>query len=139
MKVNQEIDAFQVFGISAVDFLVLPRLMALVLMIPILTLYANLVGIIGGFVVGQVMLGLSLVEYSNATMKALTFAHLSAGVVKSLVFGAIVAFTGCLRGLHSGRTAADVGHAATTAVVIAITGVVAADALFALAFNILGI
>jgi phospholipid/cholesterol/gamma-HCH transport system permease protein len=137
MKVNQEIDAFQVFGISPVDFLVLPRLLALVVMIPLLTLYANLVGIIGGFAVGRVMLGLSIVEYWNATMNALTFAHLSTGVIKSLAFGVIIAFTGCLRGLHCGTNAAAVGAATTSAVVTAITGVVAADAAFAVLFNIL--
>ena len=139
MKVNQEIDAFRVFGISPVDFLVLPRLLALFVMIPLLTLYADLVGIIGGFAVAQVMLGLSVVEYWNATLNALTFAHLSTGLVKSLAFGVIIATTGCLRGLHCGTNAAAVGAATTSAVVIAITGVVAADAAFAVIFNILEI
>lgn len=137
MKVNQEIDAFQVFGISPIDFLVLPRLLALLVMIPLLTLYANLVGILGGFVVARIMLGLSVIEYWNATLSALTFAHLSSGVVKSLVFGLLIAFTGCLRGLHCGTNAAAVGAATTSAVVTAITGVVAADAVFAVIFNIL--
>ncbi len=139
MKVNQEIDAFQVFGISPVDFLVLPRLLALFVMIPLLTLYADLVGILGGLVVARVMLGLSIIEYWSATTDALSFAHLSSGVVKSLAFGAIIAFTGCLRGLHCGTNAAAVGAATTSAVVTAITGVVAADAAFAVIFNILNI
>jgi phospholipid/cholesterol/gamma-HCH transport system permease protein len=139
MKVNQELDAFRVFGISTVDLLVLPRLLALVLMIPFLTLYADLVGILGGFVVARVMLGISVVEYWDATANALTFAHLGVGVAKSVVFGCIVAFTGCLRGLGCGTNAAAVGSAATSAVVVAITGVVAADALFAVVFNVLGI
>ncbi|MFM1941349.1 MAG: hypothetical protein RI897_331 [Verrucomicrobiota bacterium] len=139
MKVNQELDAFRVFGISTVDLLVLPRLLALVLMIPFLTLYADVVGIVGGFVVARVMLGISVVEYWDATVNALTFAHLGVGVAKSLVFGCIVAFTGCLRGLGCGTNAAAVGSAATSAVVVAITGVVAADAVFAVVFNVLGI
>jgi phospholipid/cholesterol/gamma-HCH transport system permease protein len=139
MRVNQELDAFRVFGISTVDLLVLPRLLALVLMIPFLTLYADLVGVLGGFMVARVMLGISAVEYWDATVNALTFAHLGVGLAKSLMFGCIVAFTGCLRGLGCGTNAAAVGSAATSAVVIAITGVVAADAVFAVVFNVLGI
>ena len=139
MKVNQEIDALRVFGIPPVDFLVLPRLVALFVMIPLLTLYANVVGILGGLVVARVMLNLSLVEYWNQTVSALTLLHVSAGVIKSFAFGLIVAFTGCLRGLQCGTNAAAVGVATTSAVVIAISGVIAADALFAVAFNILGI
>ncbi|HSM73092.1 MAG TPA: ABC transporter permease, partial [Desulfobacterales bacterium] len=116
MKVNQEIDALRVFGISPVDFLVLPRLLALFLMIPLLTLYANVVGILGGMVVALVMLDLSLVEYWNQTLSALTLFHVGAGVIKSFAFGLIVAYTGCLRGLQCGTNAAAVGTATTSAV-----------------------
>jgi phospholipid/cholesterol/gamma-HCH transport system permease protein len=139
MKVNQEIDALRVFGISPVDFLVLPRLLALFLMIPLLTLYADVVGILGGVVVARVMLDLSLAEYWTQTLSALTLFHVGAGVIKSFAFGLIVAYTGCLRGLQCGNNAAAVGTATTSAVVIAISGVIAADALFAVVFNILGI
>jgi phospholipid/cholesterol/gamma-HCH transport system permease protein len=139
MKVNLEIDAFRVLGVSPVEFLVLPRLIALFLMIPLLTLYADLVGIAGGFVVAKTMLELSLAEYWTATINALTLAHVGAGIVKSFVFGLIIAFTGCLRGLQCGTNAAAVGLATTSAVVTAITGVIAADAVFAVLFNVLGI
>jgi phospholipid/cholesterol/gamma-HCH transport system permease protein len=139
MKVSQEIDAFRMFGVSPVDFLVLPRLLALVFMIPLLTLYGDAVGIAGGFVVAKVMLGLSLTEYWQETREALTFLNIGSGVLKSAVFGFIVAFTGCLRGLQCGNNAAAVGLATTSAVVTAITGVIAADAVFAVAFNVLGV
>jgi phospholipid/cholesterol/gamma-HCH transport system permease protein len=139
MKVNQEIDALRMFGISPVDFLVLPRLLALFLMIPLLTLYADVVGIAGGFVVAKLMLGLSLREYWEETREALTLLNVGSGVVKSAVFGLIISFTGCLRGLQCGTNSAAVGLATTSAVVTAITGVIAADAAFAILFNVLQI
>jgi phospholipid/cholesterol/gamma-HCH transport system permease protein len=139
MKVNEEIDAFRAFGISPIEYLVLPRMLALFLMIPLLTVYGNAMGILGGFVVGKVMLGLNLREYWNETLNALTVLHFASGILKSFVFGLIVAFTGCLRGVYCGSNAAAVGTATTSAVVIAITGVIAADAVFAVVFEVLGI
>lgn len=139
MKVNQELDAFAVFGIPAIDFLVFPRLLALVLMFPLLTLFADLIGILGGFVVAMAMLDLSFLEYGRETLLALTVTQVNVGLAKSLVFGLIVGLSGCLRGMQCGTNAAAVGQATTSAVVTGITWIIVADAVFAVGCNILGV
>ncbi len=136
MKVNQEIDAYRTFRFNPVEFLVLPRMLALFLMMPLLTVFANLAGIIGGLLIGVGMLDLTLLEYWSQTVNALTFKHCAAGLMKSFVFGLIVAITGCYNGMRCPNNAAGVGQAATTAVVAGITAIVVADALFAVLFNI---
>lgn len=136
MKVNQEIDAFRTFLFNPIDFLVLPRMLALFLMMPLLTVFANLAGIAGGVLIGIGMLDLTLLEYWNQTVNALTFNHCIAGFMKSFVFGLIVAITGCYNGMRCPNNAAGVGQAATTAVVAGITAIVVADAVFAVLFNI---
>jgi phospholipid/cholesterol/gamma-HCH transport system permease protein len=136
MKVNQEIDAYRTFRFNPVEFLVLPRMLALFLMMPLLTVFANLAGITGGLLIGVGMLDLTLLEYWNQTVRALTFNHCAAGLIKSFVFGLIVAITGCYNGMRCPNNAAGVGQAATTAVVAGITAIVVADALFAVLFNI---
>lgn len=139
MKVNQEIDAFRTFGFSPVEFLVLPRMLALFLMLPLLTAFANLAGIFGGFLIGVVLMGLTPLEYFNQTVEALSLQHCFVGFGKSFVFGLIVAITGCYNGMRCANNAAGVGEAATTAVVAGITALVVADAVFAVVFNLLGI
>jgi len=139
MNVSQEIDALTTMGIPAMDFLVLPRMLALSLMLPLLAVYADFVGIVGGAVVATGMLDVSLVQYWEQTKSALTVTDFTTGVGKSAVFGILVAVAGCLQGLRSGRSAAAVGAAATAAVVSAIVLVIVADGLFAVVFNILGI
>jgi len=139
MKVNQELDAFTTLGIAPVDFLVVPRVVALFLMMPLLTVFADLVGIVGGSLVAMSMLHLSTLEYWQQTLRALDLAQFSTGVVKSLVFGLIVAVTACLRGMQSGRNAEAVGRATTSAVVTGITWIIIADAVFAVIFNALDI
>ena len=136
MKVNQEIDAFRAFHFNPFDFLVLPRMLALFLMLPLLTLFANVAGIFGGLLIGIGMLDLTLLEYWNQTLHALTFPHCAAGFMKSFVFGLIVAIAGCYNGMRCPNNAAGVGQAATTAVVAGITAIVVADAVFAVLFNI---
>jgi phospholipid/cholesterol/gamma-HCH transport system permease protein len=136
MKVNQEIDAYRTFRFNPVEFLVLPRMLALFLMMPLLTVFANLAGITGGLLIGVGMLDLTLLEYWSQTVNALTFKHCAAGLMKSFVFGLIVAITGCYNGMRCPNNAAGVGQAATTAVVAGITAIVVADALFAVLFNI---
>jgi phospholipid/cholesterol/gamma-HCH transport system permease protein len=108
----------------------------LFLMMPLLTVFANLAGITGGLLIGVGMLDLTLLEYWNQTVRALTFNHCAAGLIKSFVFGLIVAITGCYNGMRCPNNAAGVGQAATTAVVAGITAIVVADALFAVLFNI---
>jgi phospholipid/cholesterol/gamma-HCH transport system permease protein len=120
MQVNEEIDAFKALGISPVDFLVLPRMLALMLMVPLLTLYAGFVGMLAGLLVSTLIFDISFFEYYNETLRALELKHFWVGLSKGTVYGAMVAFAGCLRGMQCGRSAEAVGEAATSAVVTAI-------------------
>ncbi len=139
MQVNEEIDAFKTLGIPPMEFLVMPRMLALMLMMPLLTLYANLVGILGGAVVGIGMLDLGVLQYYYQTQSAVTLLDFGTGLIKSILFGALVAIAGCLRGIQCGRSSAAVGIAATSAVVTGIVCVIVTDAIFAVLFNVLGI
>jgi len=139
MQVNEEVDALQTLGVAPMDFLILPRVLALVIMMPLLCVYADLLGILGGLVVGVGVMDIPLIQYFEQTRNALTLTHFSVGLVKSVVFGLIVALAGCMQGLRCGRSAAAVGQATTSAVVIAIVGIVVADGLFAVLTNVLGV
>lgn len=139
MQVNEEIDALSTLGISPFDFLVLPRVLALVAMMPLLCLYADAVGILGGSIVGLGMLDLSLPLYWSQTVAAVTLPYVWLGVVKSCFFGFIVALVGCLRGLQAGRSAQAVGQAATSAVVTIIVGIIVMDGLFAVICDVIGL
>lgn len=139
MQAQEEIDALATFGIHPIDFLVLPRVVALSLMMPLLYLYACLVGLIGGLIVGTGMLSLTVAQYAQETRAALSFTQFAIGFGKSAVFGILVAIAGCLRGMQASRSAAGVGDAATSAVVTGILYIIATDAIFAVIFNILGI
>ncbi|MEJ2620225.1 MAG: ABC transporter permease, partial [Candidatus Thiodiazotropha sp.] len=103
MEVNDELDALKTFGISSIDFLVLPRLLALVIMLPLLTLWADLLGILGGLLVGVLALDISLLEYFVQTREAIDWADLTVGLIKSLLFAIVIGISGCLRGLQSGK------------------------------------
>src|SRR5262252_5247262 len=138
MNTNQEIDALSTMGISPMEFLVLPRMLALIAMMPLLTVYSDLVGILGGAVVGIGMLGLSPTEYFEQTRAAVNVSDFLIGIVKSSMFGVIVALAGCLRGMQSGRSAAAVGLAATSAVVTSIVWLIVLDGIFAVILNVLG-
>jgi phospholipid/cholesterol/gamma-HCH transport system permease protein len=139
MQVNEEIDALQTLGISPMEFLVLPRMLALILMMPLLCVYADLMGILGGFIVGVSMLDISSTQYINQTIKALNLYHFSIGIVHALVFGVLIALAGCLRGIQCGRSASAVGQATTSAVVTSIVAIVLATAMITIIANILGI
>lgn len=139
MQVNEEIDALTTLGVSPIEFLVLPRVLALALMMPLLCLYADLMGILGGLVVGVGMLNLDVMEYINATRESVTLTDFWIGLFHSFVFGVLVALAGCLRGIQCGRSSADVGHAATSAVVTGIVSIVLATAVITVACNVLGI
>jgi phospholipid/cholesterol/gamma-HCH transport system permease protein len=121
------------------DFLVLPRMLALSLMMPLLVCYANLIGILGGATVAVGMLGQSPTQYWVETRGAITLVDVSLGIGKSVIFGALVALAGCLRGMTSGRDAAAVGRAATSAVVLGIVWIIVTDGIFAVLTNVLGI
>jgi phospholipid/cholesterol/gamma-HCH transport system permease protein len=139
MQVNQEIDALKTLGISPMEFLVLPRMLALALMMPLLCLYANVMGILGGMVVGVGMLNISFIQYYNETAAAVNLWNLGIGLFSGCVFGVIVALAGCMRGMQCGRSASAVGDAATSAVVTAIVGIILSTAIITVLCNVLGI
>ena len=139
MKVNQEIEAFQTFGISPFEFLVLPRMLALVLMMPLLCLFADLISIIGGFLVSTSMLDITPALYLHRTVAAISLTNFLLGVCKGAFFGVVVALTGCLRGMQCGTNAAAVGQATTSAVVTGIAWIIASDGIFAVICNALNI
>ncbi|MEO5714973.1 MAG: ABC transporter permease [Luteolibacter sp.] len=138
MKVNEEIDALRTFGFSPFDFLVLPRFLALVLMMPILTVYANVVGILGGMLVGA-FVGIPPVLYWTETLTSVDLTNSSLGVIKSVFFGAAIAISGCMQGMKAGSSSAAVGEATTRAVVASITTVIVLDSAFAAIFTLLDI
>jgi phospholipid/cholesterol/gamma-HCH transport system permease protein len=137
MKVSEEIAALRTLGLSPIEYLVLPRMIALVVMFPLLTLYANFIGMFGGLIIALTM-GISYSQYIIYLTNAVDLTNLSVGLIKSFVFGLIVAVTGCLRGMQCGNSSAAVGLATTRAVVSGITCMVVADAFFAVIFNALG-
>jgi phospholipid/cholesterol/gamma-HCH transport system permease protein len=139
MQVNEEIDALTTLGISPVEFLVLPRMLALVLMMPLLTVYADLMGLLGGLIVGAGMLDLGFMEYYNETLTILTPTDFWIGVFMGAVFGVLVSLSGCLRGMQCGRSASAVGQATTSAVVTGIVSIVVATATITVICDVLGI
>jgi phospholipid/cholesterol/gamma-HCH transport system permease protein len=138
MKAGEELDALETLGIRPVDFLVIPRIIALVLMMPLLTLYAITLGIIGGMVIALGLLDIPPTAYWLEMLTIVDMSDLMTGMIKAVTFGGIVALSGCLRGLQADRSAVGVGRAATSAVVTSILLIVVADAVFAVVFNILG-
>ena len=139
MKVDEEIDALETLGISSVDFLALPRLLAVAIMMPILALYANALGILGGMFVSTTMLDIPAGAYWIETQNRVGLSDVTGGLFKSLFFGMAIGLAGCLRGMKCDRSAAGVGTATSSAVVTGILLIILADALFALIFNVLGI
>ncbi|OIR04352.1 putative phospholipid ABC transporter permease protein MlaE [mine drainage metagenome] len=138
MKANEEIDALSTLGVEPVDFLVVPRMVALALMTPLLALYANLLGILGGMIIALGILSIPPTAYWVELVSIVDLSDVTTGLIKASVFGLIIGMSGCLRGLQADRSAAGVGRAATSAVVTAIILMVIADALFAVIFNIVG-
>jgi phospholipid/cholesterol/gamma-HCH transport system permease protein len=139
MNVNSEIDALKTMGISPMEFLVLPRMLALILMMPLLCLYADLMGILGGAMVTISAFDVSLIQYYNEAQKAVDLTDFGIGLFKSLVFAVLIATAGCMRGMQCGRSASAVGDAATAAVVNSIVYIVIADSVITLICDRLGI
>ncbi len=139
MQVNEEIDALQTLGVSPMEFLVLPRMLALILMMPLLCVYADLMGILGGLIVGVTMLDLNPIVYLNETRASLHLINVWIGLFYSAVFGVIIALSGCLRGIQCGRSASAVGDATTSAVVTGIVSIILATALITVICSVLGI
>ncbi len=139
MQVNEEIDALETLGLRPMEFLVLPRMLALVLMTPLLCLYANLLGILGGAFVGVVMLDLPAALYLQQTQSSTPLIFFAGGLFKGTVYGIVVAIAGCLRGMQCGRSAAAVGNAATSAVVTSIVFIILSMAALTVIYDALGI
>jgi phospholipid/cholesterol/gamma-HCH transport system permease protein len=139
MQVNEEIDALTTLGLSAMEFLVLPRMLALAMMMPLLGIYADLLGMLGGAAVGLGMLDLGGAEYYARTLEAVGLRDVLAGLIKASVFGVLVAVAGCLRGIQCGRSSAAVGAATTSAVVTGIVFIIVSDATMTVLFDILGL
>jgi phospholipid/cholesterol/gamma-HCH transport system permease protein len=137
MQVKEEIDALATAGISPVQFLVLPRVLALVLMTPLLTIYADLFGIVGGCLVAVTMLDLSITAYLVRIIHVVDMSDFGMGLVRASVFGILIAMAGCLRGMQCGRSASAVGLAATSAVVTSIVLIIVADGLLSVIFHVL--
>jgi phospholipid/cholesterol/gamma-HCH transport system permease protein len=126
MKVTEEIDALRTTGISPMEFLVVPRIVALVLMMPLLTVYADLMGIFGGYLVGVGLLDISPLAYIQQTTSAVNMTHFFPGVIKGTVYGLLVALAGCKQGMAAGNSASAVGDAATRAVVNGVVAIIVA-------------
>jgi phospholipid/cholesterol/gamma-HCH transport system permease protein len=139
MQVNEEIDALQTLGIPPMEFLVLPRMLALVFMLPLLCLYADLMGMLGGGIIGVGMLNISPAQYYHETLSALNLTQFVAGLIKAGVFGVLVALSGCLRGMQCERSASAVGEAATSAVVTAIVSIIVSDSILTVIYDRIGV
>ncbi len=139
MQVNEEVDALKTMGVSPMEFLVVPRLVALIIMMPLLTLYANLMGIMGGGLVSISMLDLSWSIYFQQISQSVPLVHFLVGLVKSVLFGILVALSGCYMGMNSGRSATAVGAATTSAVVLGIVLIIVFDSLVTILTTVLDI
>jgi phospholipid/cholesterol/gamma-HCH transport system permease protein len=138
MKVNEEIDALETMAISPVQFLVTPKFLAMILMLPCLTIWANFMGILGGSLFGVAQADFSFVGYINATVDALFLRDILTGLVKSLMFGMTITAVGCSEGLNTGVGAESVGKSTTAAVVMSIFLVVVVDLVFTSLFFFAG-
>ena len=139
MQVNEEIDALKTMGIPTMDFLVLPRILSLMITMPLLTLWADLMGMFGGAFVGVVMLDISPQEYWKYSLDALNFSNFMVGIFHGFVFGIIIALCGCYYGINCGRNADSVGVATTKAVVSAIVLMIVATGIITMSLEVFGI
>ena len=138
MKVNEEIDALTTMGLEPVRFLVVPRVLASLVMVPVLTVFGNLFGLIGGLVV-MLSLGFTVVTYIDQVISAATYVMLLAGLVKSVVFAFIIAGVGCMEGLRTKTGASAVGDSTTSAVVVGLVLIIFVDGLFGVIYYFIGI
>lgn len=139
MNVNDEISAYRTIGIPPTEFLVLPRMLALIFAVPLLTIYANVVGMLGGSVVAALLSEVTLLQYYIQTTTAVTLGDWVGGLFKASIYGIIIAIAGCLRGMQSKKSAAAVGNAATSAVVTAIVFIILAEAVLTVIYTVLGV
>lgn len=135
MRVSDEIDALRTMGLSPAAFLVLPRLVALALVAPVLTLCADISGCLGGLVVGVTSLGLSAKSFFYELRSAVVFADVWTGVTKSIAFAIAIGFIGCQQGLSTRGAAAGVGRGTTATVVVSVFAIIVIDTVFTLVFR----
>lgn len=136
MKVNEEVDALTAMGLDRTRFLVTPKVLALLVMLPCLTLFADLVGILGGLVVAMVSLDLPAVVYFRQMRAYMGIWDIGQGLVKSVVFALLIAGIGCMRGFEARESAESVGRTTTAAIVAGIFAIICADAIFTVLFNV---
>ena len=129
MKITEEIDALSTLGISPIDHLVLPRVLGLFVMMPLLVVYADLVGIAGGMGVSFAMLDLTPTQFTHGMLAAVQLSDTLLGVFKATIYGVIIGMAGCMKGLRTGSDAGAVGRSATSAVVVGITLIILANAV----------
>jgi phospholipid/cholesterol/gamma-HCH transport system permease protein len=139
MKVTEEIDALRTIGVPPLDILVLPKVLALVLVLPLLTVYTDVMGVLGGMVMARAQLGVSFGTFVERLNEAVSLTSYLIGVGKTPVFAVIIATVGCFQGLQVGGSAESVGRQTTVSVVQSIFLVILADALFSIAFSWLDI
>ncbi|MCL4155710.1 UNVERIFIED_CONTAM: hypothetical protein GTU68_055934 [Idotea baltica] len=139
MKVNEEIDALTTMGIDPIDFLVLPKIIALILMLPLLSIYANLLGVMGGAAVSLAVLDVSIYQYMVQTIYSVNLVDFLSGLFKAIVYGVLIAIAGCRCGIECGKSAAAVGLATTSAVVSGIVAIVVANAILNIIYTLLNI
>jgi phospholipid/cholesterol/gamma-HCH transport system permease protein len=131
MKISEEIDALFAMGFQPTLFLVVPRIIASMIVVPILTFFSDIFAILGGLVVGVLMMDLTPQSYMNQTIETLTLFEVMWGLMKSIVFAILIAWIGCLRGFQAKGGASAVGNAATSAVVSSIFLIILFDSIFA--------
>jgi len=139
MQVNEEIDALRTLGIPPLEFLALPRLLALTLMLPLLCMYSDLVGILGGMLVAGSLFDIGMTQYLEQTRLAIDLTDFFLGLFKAMVFGSLVATASCFEGLRCGRSSAAVGTATTRAVVLSIVSIIVADTIMTVITHVLDI
>jgi phospholipid/cholesterol/gamma-HCH transport system permease protein len=139
MRVNEEIDAMQTIGINTVDALVLPRILGLVVALPLLTFYADIMGLLGGAVMCYFDLGITIPVFMRQLQEAISVNTFMVGMIKAPVFAFIIGLVGCFEGLQVERNAASVGKLTTRSVVESIFLVIVLDAGFSILFSIIGI
>jgi phospholipid/cholesterol/gamma-HCH transport system permease protein len=138
MKVSEEIDALETMAISPINFLVAPKFVAMIVMLPCLTIWANFMGVMGGSLFGVLQADFTFVGYIQASLDALFLRDIVTGLVKSIMFGMTITAVGCLEGLSTGGGAEQVGRSTTRAVVISIFMVILVDLVFTALFFFLG-
>src|SRR5437667_2442702 len=139
MKAREEVDALNVMGMDAMNVLVVPRLIGLIITLPLLTFFSDIMGLLGGAMISQSLLHVSPVQYVDRVHHALAGGDLAVGLIKAPIFGFLIAVIGCMHGLRVKGSAASVGHETTRAVVAAIFVVIVLDALFSVLFEKLGL